>query len=387
MRLATSVTIAVLATLVVAAVGYGGMAIGLRHAAATPSPVISPVAKSTPIASLPEINAPASAGGSLAAVDVDMLNATIGWMLVSDCGLTIDDTCHNLVVRTSNGGETWFFAVAVGGPVPVAGGRKLNQIRFLNGQDGFVYGADVAFVTHDGGQTWAALGFDATFIAGIAFNGDSVWAATYPCQKGQLCPYQVLLSTDAGRTWSPPHDLPAAFSPEDVDAFDGGALLASKVSPFGLQVTTDQGATWQAAEAGCAYTFFRGTTATSDGVELWQLCQSPDSTTGILATRSMYVSEDAGKTWTERKLATLHPAWLVPLKSHTALAESSDHLLITDDAGVTWKDKALNVSDLTFVRVRSDGWVWGLDAHRTLWSSADGGATWVSSATLPSTID
>jgi len=307
----------VLATIDAAAAGYEGAALHLHSTACQPSAAASPSPQMTPNPLPP----PTFIQPGLAVIDLDMLDVANGWMLVSNCPFTIDATCVNLVVRTIDGGQSWTPPIQVGGAVPVTDGDAPRVIRAVDAQNAFVFGSGGAFATHDSGVTWAGLGFDAVSVAGIASRDDSVWVATGPCAKGKLCPYEVRHSSDAGRTWSAPHQLPLYLTPEDISPFARGAMLASPVSPFDAEITIANGATWRTARTGCQSGVFRATTATIDGVELWQLCQVPDAA-GVLATRSLFVSEDGGRSLVQPLLGDVQPAWPVPAATTKAWSVS-----------------------------------------------------------------
>jgi hypothetical protein len=147
LRSATSIAITVLGTLVVAAIAYGADArLNTTATVQHPMPAASPT---PPLISVVPTPTPAPAG--LFVIDQDMLDASTTWLLVSDCPLRANPTCHNAVVGTTDGGQTWSSPVQVGPPVLVTDGGAPRSIRFVSKQDGFVYGGAGAYVTHDGG--------------------------------------------------------------------------------------------------------------------------------------------------------------------------------------------------------------------------------------------
>ncbi|TMC82131.1 MAG: hypothetical protein E6J06_11610 [Chloroflexi bacterium] len=380
----TGMAITVLGTLVIAAVAYGGTSGRLHPAAALVSPSSSAAAPKPPgmsVVPTPPITAPTG----LVVIDQDLLDASTGWMLVSDCPLRANPTCHNAVVGTSDGGQIVTSPAQVGPDVFVTDGGAPRTIRFLNRQDGFVYGQAAAYVTHDGGRTWQGLGVPATFVASLTMAGTTVWAATYPCPKGTPCPYEVRSSVDGGRTWSAPQKLPLGFSPENAAAFGSGVLLSSPTTAD-MEITTDHGSTWRQIKLPCPPYSFRSTTTTADGVELWSLCEpSPDSS-GQVTSESLFVSQDSGKTWSQRNLGHVLPGWLVATRKHVALTSSNDATLITHDSGATWSAISVEGVEFAAARFKDSGWAWAIDIRRNLWGSADGGDHWSPIGTLPATL-
>ncbi len=377
LQAATSVTITVLGTLVVAALAYAGTT-GWLHPSASIHPV-PPAPSPTPAAVIPSPT-PALSGPFV--IDQDLLDASTVRMLVSDCPLRGNPTCRNFVVRSDDGGQTWTDPVQVGPEVAITDGGAPRTIRFLNSRDGFVYGGTGAFVTHDGGKSWGGLGFPAVFIGTIALSDSTVWATTYPCPKGTLCAYELRSSQDGGRTWSKAYRLPLNFSPENAVAFKTGVLLSSPTQGA-LELTTDQGATWRAITLPCAQDAFRSSATTADGVEVWGLCQPYPDASGQITAESLFVSENAGKTWSRRNLGRLLPGWLVTLQPHVALTASNHTTLVTRDGGVTWSEVQPQGLDLLTLRFNPTGWGWGLDSERNLWASSDAGEHWTQIGALP----
>ncbi|HEX2646317.1 MAG TPA: hypothetical protein VHO95_03750 [Candidatus Dormibacteraeota bacterium] len=380
-RFATNVAITVLATLVVSSIAYAATA-GFHRVAEAPHPTPSPVKESPLPLPLPSA-APGPAG--MFVIDEDLVDTTTGWMLVSDCPLRAGPMCQNAVVATNDGGKTWTAPVEVGPQVSITDGDMPRTIRFLNRNDGFVYGASGAFFTHDGGKSWASIRIPAAFVISIALWGDAVWLATTPCQKGTACVDELRSSFDAGRTWSAPWGLVQGFIPENSVGFASGATIWMSVAPYSIAITTDNGKTWRYTKTGCVQQSFNDYVATSNGLELWAACWPMPDANGLIATQSILVSEDGGKTWTPRSLPSSLPlpGWLVSPRPHVAFQPSNQGTFVTHDGGVTWTKLLDGSVSFSVIRFASSGWGWALDGQRNAWSSSDGGDHWSELGSLP----
>src|SRR5258708_39802763 len=108
-----------------------------------------------------------------------------------------------------------------------------------------------------------------------------------------------------------------------------------------MQITTDGGLTWRSVKSQCAGNPFRGNVATSDGIELWELCTGyPDATTND-ADKTLLVSEDGGKSWKQRATAlnggALEPSGVpvcvVSNQARVAFTMGAPTPLVAPDAG------------------------------------------------------
>jgi photosystem II stability/assembly factor-like uncharacterized protein len=143
-------------------------------------------------------------------------------------------------------------------------------------------------------------------------------------------------------------------------------------------ITLDGGATWRTIKSACKPAVSQEQIATSDGHELWLLC------TDGAKNDALYVSEDAGASWSQRVLPSpggpksglSGPAGLVSLAAGTALLTAGGGVMVSHDGGATWANAG--PADVQFVAVRfcsaSDGWA--LDLQNTIWATSDGGQHW-----------
>jgi hypothetical protein len=386
-QLAVKVTITALATLVIGAIGYGGMAMQIHRTAvvaqgtATPSPTPSPAP--SPVA----LPSPTEAPSGRVAIDEDMISSSIGWMLLSDCTDRSGKPCHYATARTEDSGYRWTAPVPLGAEFSPSDGAAPATIRFVNQQDGFVYGESGAYTTHDAGATWQKAGLPG-FIGTIAIGFPLVWETDYPCDKGTLCQYEVRSSSDGGRTWSEPHQLPLNFSPDTVAAFAQGVVMSS-VPTGDIVITVDGGKTWRAIKSPCTGNPFRGRVATFDGSELWELCLGYPSGAGAVTDRSLFVTTDDGKTWSSRPatpIAATVASWVVSNSLHQALASGDRASFITHDGGKTWVQVAPAYVDLSRIFRLTPTYGTAMDSDRNVLETFDGGAHWQDAGALPSRL-
>jgi len=347
--------------------GASWLMVGGPGAVASPSPA----PRNTPV--------PLAQG---AVLDADLLDASNGWILLSNCIVPMTGICHYSVARTADGGRTWSKAVQVGPSADPTDGGAPRRVQFINTNDGFVFGGTTAFATHDGGRTWGSVGVHPVFFAqnGITGSGSRAWLVSYPCAKGSSCPYEVRSSVDAGRTWSSPYSLPGGFSPLDELAIGNQGLLISSVPSGDMALTLDGGATWTFIKTHCAVNTFRALVATVDGNELWELCLGYQK-----GSQPLFVSEDGGKSWALRETSQFVPQQpppdystiLVSTRAGTALTASIlNTIQITHDGGVTWSNAGPDGFAFQTIRLANASDGWALDTNSNLWVTNDGGDHW-----------
>jgi photosystem II stability/assembly factor-like uncharacterized protein len=377
----------VLATLTIAAIAYGGVSVA-THRTAARIPAATPTAASPASPTLaPPSPAPTPTIAPVARLivrDAYALDSSRAWILLTDCIQPMAGQCHYSVSSTADGGRTWSPEVQVGPMFGLpADGNAPTSVRFVNRLDGFVSGAEEAYVTHDAGKSWHASGLPAAVFDGFAVEGGTAWAVTNPCGKGINCRWEVRSSPDGGRTWTDSHALPSGFSPFEEVAFRSGLLISSV--PFGdLEITTDGGSTWRSVKAPCTGDLFRGYVASSDGVELWEACMGHPGDTGDSAAKTLFSSENGGKSWsvkggTGAGAVVPDPGVTVVLVSnrpHTAFAGTDRApMSVTHDGGATWSRLGFGFV-FTALMFSTPQAGWALDPDSNLWTTADGGAHW-----------
>jgi photosystem II stability/assembly factor-like uncharacterized protein len=376
LHFAAGIAAVVLAALVVGTFVFIRAA-GTPHIVAPPKPSPVPSAPAQPVASADSIF-----------IDASPINALTGWVLLSNCIQPMTGQCHYSVVGTSDGGRTWSKAVQVGPPLDVSDSGSPRKLTFINRNDGFFYGSTSAFATHDGGRTWTALGIEAGWFAEIKGRGTTAWVISYPCAKAVVCPYEVRSSPDAGRTWSAPHPLPVSFSPDDALAIADTGLLVSSVPTGDIELTLDRGTTWRSIPTHCPANTSRSVVTTTDGNELWELCQGASE----IGSSKLFVSTDGGKSWSlgtsrlpgiENKPPIYHsPDYstmlVASLPGTAVMASNQTTIAITHDGGRTWSyvgEAGLLFQSLSFANA-TDGWA--VDNSSNVWTTSDGGDHWQS---------
>jgi photosystem II stability/assembly factor-like uncharacterized protein len=169
---------------------------------------------------------------------VEFLDAKLGWAVGHD----------SVISATADGGETWVqqFAAA-------AEQRPLLDVTFLDKDNGFAIGAYGAFYeTADGGRNWNPR---------KVIEDDKHLNAFVRLPEGRLVILgeagTILLSSDAGKTWTP------VASPYKGSLFGGLVADDGAVVAFGLRGrifrSTDAGKTWTAVDNASVATLMGGT--------------------------------------------------------------------------------------------------------------------------------
>jgi len=391
LQFAAGIAAVLIAVLVIATFTYvrgrGIFHEGPVPGAASPSRLGTPVVTPSPIAESPR----QAALGVI--VDADLVDASTGWALLSNCIQPMTGQCHYAIERSSDGGATWSKAFEVGPGFDPADGGAPRHVHFINGQDGFVYGGVVAYVTHDSGRTWSSVSLNQTFFAAMSGLGQRAWAITYPCAKGVNCQYEVRTSVNAGRTWSTPQPLALNFSPSDAIAFGSAGLVISSEPVGDMELTLDGGATWTFIKSRCSANNFIAKAATADGRELWQLCVDyPNVSGGNVSNKVLFVSEDGGQSWSRRPASPVSgqqvaSGYLIALAASgpgtAVIATNESTITITHDAGRTWVQAGPTGFGFMSIRFDNANDGWALDVNQYIWASTDGGNHWTQVRGIP----
>jgi photosystem II stability/assembly factor-like uncharacterized protein len=325
--------------------------------------------------------------------------------------------CRIAAGATTDGGANF------SGPVMVAAWRcavapPVSSLAFGADGDGFLYGPRL-FITHDGGQTWAASRQPGQVLA-VAADGRSVWMLQADCGRASgsgRCPLRLSESADGGRTWTRPAGQPPAIAAGYNGAEPPGAAAGQswlvrtgrlsgyvasltpqpgKTGPAGLWFTSDGGRTWSRRGTPC--TGLAAALSAAPGRALYAVCGGEPG--AGQQGKTVARSADGGRTWT-RPVSCPIAACPGPLgfgylgaidapgARTVYLVGDRSQLLATTDGGTRWRVvKAVTAgSDAGTSQViffnRSDGLVVGTDdsppyypQQPTIWRTSDGGARW-----------
>src|SRR5581483_8647099 len=249
-------------------------------------------------------------------------SATQVWILgTAPCG---SGSC-TAIVESSDGGDHF---AAVGVPPPRAG--KLDSIRFVSPQIGYVYGGHAAgrpaplWVTSDGGAHWGLNAFGDLLAFGT--GGGSAYAVTGTCSNGKCDQLELRRANVGSDTWAQGAIDSGPIDPLVAMAVNGSQLWLSVSDTAAahpkqtLLHSTDGGNSFVSKQSPCV-TGLGGTLAASSAAVLWATCP-----TGMLG--SVYRSSDGGATW-----KALHVGREIANSSQLAPASDTAAVLATGDQG------------------------------------------------------
>jgi photosystem II stability/assembly factor-like uncharacterized protein len=265
-------------------------------------------------------------------VQVHFVDRRHGWVFAVDVrgGLHPAWARHAELDWTKDGGHTWHWTIPRG---------CCGAVSFLDPERGWFLGPHRVMETTDGGATWKAIvrepfGYGVpTFVDaehGVAVVG-----------KGE-----VYRTSDGGRRWSRVRLPGHASALPNVAAFGRRLVVPAEVigpprTQLVVYVSRDGGATWQARPAAGWVPLI----GDADPQEF-----SAATPTVWYATRwhELAVTRDAGRTWTQVKVAGLPPHGTISTISFTGplvgwgvfqrgSPPGASVLMRTTDGGVHWK--------------------------------------------------
>jgi hypothetical protein len=425
----------------VAVIAIAAVAIGVRphgHASnvagnlrtASPSPTVaaassaSPTARlfgaasaSAPASAAPVSSAPAigpllqplasesSAAGQAAGftpVSVSAVGLNDYWVLGYTTTKTSDGFgITSTVEQTTDGGQHFTIDTtppAIVGQAPIkgaAGATTITQIRFGDAKDGWTFGTKL-FSTTDAGASWSAVNDIAGGVVDLVAANNTAWAivqtaASNDASSPAVSNQYALWSTSYGKgaqAWAPialPISL-GSTTPSIVDQDGTVTVMASGPSRAGNKVHVLIGSAGKpfTDHVGACEQDLGGTLSNSKK-GIWAECPS-----GTQA--SLYVSTDAGATWTTN---AANNAAKIQVESGAALGAIDDTTAVVFDAANQRLSKisgrsgvpggvptsATNISTVTFLGFTTPAVGFaitvGEDGTTTqLLRTLDGGATW-----------
>ena len=277
-------------------------------------------------------------------------------------------------------GQTW---AARNGDLPPAGGVESLAIDPANGQ---LYARTISelFTSSDEGTQWSLLRCFGRRCGSVAV--DPAGATLFTVSGG------VLRSRDGGTVWerlrAPKGGL---FS---LLGFHGGRLFAySRSYANGLAVdrlywSANQGASWVAAAGQPEAHSIAVMASSGDTLYL--------GSAGIASLGGVFRSGDGGEHW-EAASTGLSGRWIEsiavdPQQPGVVYAQASDHLLVSEDDGASWRLSLAAPNVLVFgsgdllVDPYLRGRVWSTTGD-SLWRSDDGGHRWLAVSRIGAGIE
>jgi len=284
-----------------------------------------------------------------------------------------DPSAWGGLFRSRDFGANWFPADAglfIGGALGVAVHPR-DPAQLL-------YGTDARLLrSNNGGRDWSteAAATMSGAVFAVAFDADG---------KGALASSGTrIFYSDGGRDW---HDTLAPGGAAPARAFVHSRALPNRVylaGARGLFLSDDRGRSW--ARAG------EGALPESPAIALAVLPGSPENVYALVD-GTLWVSADGARSWTTRTsgLPAGHVEALAQdLKKATRLwAVASAQVFVSDDAGATWTayGKALPDPGISVrgIAVSEDAKTLVLATHRGVMRSSDRADSWVQvESTLP----
>ena len=332
---------------------------------------------------------------------IDFIDREDGWAVVlTDAAVEIS--------RTEDGGMTWSSPVRVTSLAePEGDAAPRFGVRFVDRQNGWVYGAGI-FSTTDSGATWTPYATrDEVFDLAVA--GGTAWAVsgcdfrtTAPC-SGELLQWNA-----ASKLWSPlPHQAPLGLGPFELIRISASLAYIAQQSQFSTDLfrTANGGGAWTAVATPCNRGYAMPF-ATLDGVHLWMVCGSEPGA-GEQG-KWTYTSDDSGAHWTLRSSNDgVHASGSIPVIGYAkwmALTGPETAFMVDDrgglyrsvDQGRTWVATGIAEGEVFFSGLQfvdpSTGWVAAetgdvaLDGKIGLFRTVDGGRTWTMVSSMPGRI-
>jgi photosystem II stability/assembly factor-like uncharacterized protein len=288
--------------------------------------------------------------------------------------------------QTTDGATTWnlresrrFSAVITGLAVDPSDAETAVAVASPNGKWGFT----VLLRTHDGGRTWAPLGYSIS-IRALKFD---------PVHPELLYGYGsgIESSVDGGEHWSPVGLESLYVFALAIDPYDGLTLLASAEStqpsfaPVVLWRSHDQGLHWRPTSLSVQVpgdyppVFYPVFDISRRG---WAYAfQTADFTSYLPSTGPVYRSQDGGRSWVLLPAATGVVDLAVASDGRLYAATGSLGVSRSDDAGETWTPPFSTESAppdeirKVVVSVGSCESVFA-SGHLGVWESADRGQRW-----------
>lgn len=309
---------------------------------------------------------------------------------------------ENAIMRTTNGGSTWYNVSPLG--VTEFGYGIANT--FLNSMQAWILvgdaenpaGSGLLYRTNDGGITWIV--YPVPFSGGdLAFVDENHgWMMAYLGIAAGSMGIAIYQTNDGGATWIqtytnhpqadgseslPFSGIKSNLTPLDVNiAWVGGVIYAPET--FYFYKTIDGGRTWTPPTIPPAPSMQNTEVLIDQGPIFTSPTEAilPIRFTGETYRTGFYSTYDGGVSW--NFISLMPGAGDVDFISPTVgFFWTGEQFFVTEDGAYTWKSINSDIlfgdsfEGMDFVDMRT-GWVWTYDqtGQQSLYKTVDGGETW-----------
>jgi hypothetical protein len=267
------------------------------------------------------------------------------------------------------------------------------------------YNPDYLYTSTDGGMTWApSTSAGQKYWSAVASSGDGTKLAATTGNDADGNSDYIYTSMDGGATWMQRTGA-GAHSWGPISSSADGTKLAAGVYNNSvtagswdgiagyLYTSTDGGVTWTQRPA-AGQRKWTGIASSADGTKLAAVASEDSSENPVY----VETSSDGGETWTDQTASGQRDwASIASSADGTKLAAAATlndngsnpgYLYTSTDGGVTWTQRTgpgqqqwigiTSSADGTKLAANSECVLFGCPTNDgTIWTSADGGATWV----------
>lgn len=263
---------------------------------------------------------------------------------------------------------------------------RIEDVSFINATTGFLEASDSIYRTNDGGNTWVGVGaFPPGYVRSIEFINDSV-GFIGTLNQPQV-PAAIFKTTNGGATWT---NINSLLTNPPVNGICGIAhhnnlviAVGSVISESNVYVSSDAGSTWS---------YISLASLANELIDVYIL----DSLTWMIAGKSSSApanraciirTNDGGITWNRVAVANVAATycWKIFMQSNgigvASIEDFGDASIFkTIDNGNTWTEMNINVTgaaDIGAISILNDTLIFTGVQHNTgNYYSRDGGLNW-----------
>jgi photosystem II stability/assembly factor-like uncharacterized protein len=258
---------------------------------------------------------------------------------------------HNLILKTTNGGNSW-------SKIGEQQNESLSNIIFFNNQEGIISSTQFILRSFDGGESWEQLDFDLFYIYGMYFTDQ---LTGYVCGNDG----NIARTINGGTNWT-------------IMETDANMHL------FDIQIL-ENGYGYTSGELGRIQSFDpdenRWKSLTSGINSSFRDIHFLNESEGWIAGLDLYHSTDGGTTWLEQipeDGARIYSVYFTD--SFNGWCTSLKKIFRTSDGGESWRLQ-LDLDSVTVIRFEKIYFPdtlhgWALDFYGLLYHTNDGGENW-----------